>query len=162
MRRLSSASWIGGNANFRSSRIVTPNAMSVQIITPTPGWTSKFPPPAAGTSVAMWSRPPIGSAAEEERDQAEDERVEHDRLGQREAEPLDRGDLVAHLGLASHRLDDLAEDEADADAGADRPEAGADAERDGLAGLAAVLLRVGGLGDLGDLADDRDVHCVLL
>src|SRR4051794_31665524 len=138
MRRLSSASWIGGNANFRSSRIVTPNAMSVQIITPTPGWTRKLPPPAAVTSVAMWSRPPIGSAAEEERDQAEDERVEHDRLGQREAEPLDRGDLVAHLGLARDRLDDLAEDVADADAGADRPEPGANAQRERL-GTAAAL-----------------------
>ena len=75
---------------------------------------------------------------EEERDQAEDERVEHDRLGQREAEPLDARDLFAHLGLAGHRLDHLAEDVADADARADRAEPGADAERDRLAGLAAV------------------------
>ena len=51
------------------------------------------------------------------------------------------GDLVAHLGLAGDRLDHLAEDVADADAGADGAEAGADAERDRLAGLAAVLLR---------------------
>src|SRR4051794_19747158 len=121
-RRLSSASWIGGKANLRRSRIVTPNAISVQTITPTPGWTRKLPLPAAVTC-----RAPI-ALTEEEGDQAEDERVEHDRLGEREAQPLDRCDLVAHLGLAGDRLDDLAEDVADADAGTDRPEAGADAQ----------------------------------
>ena len=90
----------------------------------------------------------IAIGLEEEGDQAEDERVEHDRLGQGEAQPLDRGDLVLHLGLASHGLDDLAEDEADADARADGAEAGADAEGDRLAGGLAV-----GLCDLdGDLA----------
>src|SRR3954467_13986903 len=138
MRRLSRASWMRGNASLRRSRIVTPNAISVQIITPTPGWTRKLPPPAAVTSVAMWSRPPIG-LAEEERDQAEDERVEHDRLGQREPEPLDGGDLVAHLGLARDRLDDLAEDVADADAGAHGTEAATDAEGDRPAGGLAVV-----------------------
>ena len=45
-------------------------------------------------------------------------------------------DLVAHLRLAGDRLDHLAEDDADADAGADRAEAAADAEADRLAGLA--------------------------
>src|SRR3954449_9741384 len=116
--------------------IVMPNAISVQIITPMPGWTRKFPPPEAVTSdvcrLAIRLR-------EEEGDQAEDERVEHDRLGEREAQPLDRGDLVAHLGLAGHRLDHLAEDVSDADARADRPEAGADAESDRLDRLRRVL-----------------------
>src|SRR3954453_2633121 len=102
-----------------------PNATSVQIITPIPGWTRKFPPPEAVTTdvcrLAIRLR-------EEECDQAEDERVEHDRLGEREAQPLDRCDLVTHLGLAGDRLDHLAEDVADADAGTDRPEAGADAQ----------------------------------
>src|SRR3954462_369144 len=138
IRRLSSASWIGGNANLRSSRIVTPNAISVQIITPTPGLTRKSPPPAAMTL----SEPIV--LREEEGDQAEDERVEHDRLGQGEAQPLDRRDLVAHLGLAGHRLDDLAEDEADAHARADGAEAGADAEGDRaqtLGGRVATSLR---------------------
>ena len=55
-------------------------------------------------------------------------------------------DLVAHLRLAGDRLDHLAEDVADADAGADRAEAGADAERDRLAGVGAVRLRIGRLG----------------
>ena len=72
---------------------------------------------------------------EEERDQAEDERVEGDRLAEREAEPADRLELVPHLGLAGDRLDLLAEDDADADAGADRAEPGADAEGDRLAGV---------------------------
>jgi hypothetical protein len=71
---------------------------------------------------------------EEEGDQAEDEGVEGDRLGQREAEPADALQLVFHLGLAGNRLDLLAEDEADADAGADRAEAGADTEGNCLAG----------------------------
>src|SRR3954454_10312098 len=146
MRRLSRASWMRGNASLRRSRIVMPNAISVQIITPTPGWTRKLPLPAAVTSVAMWSRPPIG-LAEEERDQAKDKRVEHDRLGQREAEPLDRGDLVAHLGLARDRLDDLAEDDADADAGADGAQATAHAEGDRLARVRTVL---GGGKDEGE------------
>src|SRR3954449_12138701 len=109
-----------------------PNAISVQIITPAPGLTRKSPPPDAVTSA------PIG-LREEERDQAEDARVEHDRLGEREAEPLDRRDLVTHLRLARDRLDHLAEDVADADAPADRAEAGSDAQRDCL----AVLARLG-------------------
>src|SRR4051812_18581902 len=157
--RFSSASWMRGNASLRSRSSVMPNASSVQIIRPTFGVTRKLPSPpplsvAAKTSPLSLSR--LIRLRQEERDQAEDERVEHDRLGQGETEPLDRGDLLAHLGLARHRLDDLAEDEADADAGADRPEAGADAERDGLAGLAPVLLRVGGLGE--DV-DDLEIHC---
>src|SRR3954468_6886588 len=110
-----------------------PNPLSVQIITPMPGWTRKFPPPDDAAMV-MWCRAPI-RLREEEGDQAEDERVEHDRLGEGEAEPLDRRDLVAHLGLARDRLDHLAEDVADADARPDRPQAGADAEGDRLDGL---------------------------
>src|SRR4051794_30709314 len=128
-------------------------------MSPTFGVTRKLPPLDSSAATTVTTAV-IG--LEEEGDEAEEEGVEADRLREGEAEPLDRRDLVAHLGLARHRLDDLAEDEADADARADGAEAGADAERDGLAGLAAVLLRVGGLGDLGDLADDRDVHCVLL
>src|SRR4051794_6760566 len=102
-RRLSSASWIGGDANLRRGRNVIPNAISVQIITPTPGWTRKLPLPDAVTFRVLIALP------EEERDQAEDEGVEHDRLGQRETEPLDGRDLVAHLGLSGDRLDHLAE-----------------------------------------------------
>ena len=45
------------------------------------------------------------------------------------------GDLVAHLRLAGDGLDDLAEDDADADAGAHGAEAAADAEGDRLAGV---------------------------
>src|SRR5256885_2441231 len=92
--------------------------------------------------------------SEEERDEAEDERVEHDRLGEREAEPLDRGDLVAHLRLAGDRLDHLAEDEADADARTDRAQAGADAERDGLEALLGHILA----GRLGERCERVDVH----
>src|SRR3712207_5435632 len=89
---------------------------------------------------------------EEERDEAEDEGVEDDRLGQCEAEPLDRRDLVTHLGLAGHRLDDLAEDVADADARADRAEARADTEGD-------ALQPVGGVSPLSEREKKREkVH----
>src|SRR3712207_3704550 len=127
-----------------------PNARSVQIISPTPGWTRKFPdPPEAITEGAVSI---VGLAArEEERDQAEDEGVEHDRLGEREAQPLDRGDLVAHLGLARDGLDDLAEDVAHAHARADRAEAGADAEGDGLQAVADGLLAA----TLGERSEQR-------
>ena len=78
---------------------------------------------------------------EEEGDEARHQAVEEARLGEREAEPLDAGDLVAHLGLAGDRLDHLAEDDADADAGADGAEAAADAEGDRLARVSAVVGR---------------------
>src|SRR5215207_7389978 len=74
------------------------------------------------------------SGLEEEGDEAEDERVEGDRLGLREAEPADALKLVFHLRLAGDRLDLLTEDEADADTGADRAEPSADAEGDRLTG----------------------------
>src|SRR3954470_9409205 len=135
-----------------------PNAISVQIITPIPGWTRKFPLPAATT--VMSCRVAI-RLREEEGDQAEDERVEHDRLGEGEAEPLDRGNLVAHLGLARDRLDHLAEDVADADARADRAEARADAERDRLDRLGR-LLRVTLREQVGDDCGVGQVHEGLL
>src|SRR4051812_551520 len=139
-----------GNAARRRTSSVMPNAISVQIITPMPGWTRKFPPPDA---VTVMSCKVAIRLREEEGDQAEDERVEHDRLGEGEAEPLDRGDLVAHLGLAGDRLDHLAEDVADGDARADRAETGADAESDRLDCLCGF--RIG--EDVGD--DSRDeVH----
>src|SRR3954451_5425129 len=119
-----------------------PNAISVHTMSPSPGVTRKLPPSsfeAARTRVTPMS----DTAAidlEEECDQAEDERVEHDRLGEREPKPLDARDLLAHLRLARDRLDHLAEDVAHADARADRPEAGAHAERDGLEAVRRRLL----------------------
>src|SRR5215211_3788766 len=83
--------------------------------------------------------PPGPWALEEEGDEARHQPVEEARLGEREAEPLDRGDLVAHLRLAGDGLDDLPEDDADADAGAHGAEAAANTERDRLAGVGAVL-----------------------
>src|ERR671917_96224 len=126
-----------------------PNAISVQSISPSSGVTRKLPPSsffaAARTRVRpMWGKPPM--ALEEERDQAEDERVEDDRLGEREAEPLDARDLLAHLRLAGDRLDHLAEDVPHADARPDRPETGADAESDRLEAVRRRLLGGGHLG----------------
>jgi hypothetical protein len=75
---------------------------------------------------------------EEEGDEARHEPVEEARLGEGEAEPLDAGDLVAHLRLARHGLDHLAEDDADADAGAHGAETAAHAEGDRLACISAI------------------------
>src|ERR1043165_7689898 len=71
-------------------------------------------------------------------EQAADEAVEDDRLGERDPEPLDARELAAELGLAGDRLDHRAEDVADADAGTERAEADAERERDRLAGLRDV------------------------
>src|SRR3954471_21069489 len=97
--RSSSAAEIFGNANLLSTYIVMPNAISVQIINPMPGWTRKLPPPsssaATGRAAAMME---IGSfGLEEEGDQAEDKRVERAGLGEGEAEPADALRLVRHL-----------------------------------------------------------------
>jgi len=95
---------------------------------------------------------------EEEGEEAGHEAVEHACLREREAQPLDGGDLVAHLGLAGDGLDDLAEDVADADGRAEGAHAAAEAEGDRLAGFgnagAGFRLREGG--------DDREVHGCLL
>src|SRR5690349_16965863 len=96
-----------------------PKTMSVQIISPTFGETRKLLLLAAETVIGL----------EEEGDQARHEAVEEARLGEGESEPLDAGDLVAHLRLARHRLDDLAEDDADADTGAHGAETTADTQR---------------------------------
>src|SRR5687768_9880784 len=76
---------------------------------------------------------------ENEGEQAADQAVEDDGLGEREAEPLDAGQLAAELGLARDGLDHRAEDVADADAGAERAEADAEGQRDRLPGVDAVL-----------------------
>src|SRR5215216_7517388 len=86
---------------------------------------------------------------EEERDQAEDERVEGNGLRQREPEPADRLQLVLHLGLAGDGLDLLAEDDADAHTGPDGSEPGPDAERDRLAGIGDP-----GIGDATRLGNE--------
>src|SRR5215218_9848750 len=115
--------------------IDTPNRNSVQTISPTLGLTRKLPP--LSSAAKMTVERVIG--LEEEGDQARHEPVEEARLGEREAEPLDAGDLVAHLRLTRDRLDDLAEDDADADAGAHGAQAAAHAERDRLARVRAVV-----------------------
>src|SRR5918997_2561208 len=139
--RRSSASWMRGKATFQRMNIDTPKRNSVHAISPTPGLTRKLPPssspPASVAKTSVLVRVASIGLLEEERDEARDEAVEEARLGECEAEPLDAGDLVAHLGLARHGLDDLAEDDADADAGAHGAEAAAHAEGDRLARVRA-------------------------
>src|SRR5687768_4812212 len=67
--------------------------------------------------------------------QTADEAVEHDCLGEREAEPLDARQLATQFRLPCDGLDHAAENVADADAGAERAEADAERERDRLAGI---------------------------
>jgi hypothetical protein len=55
-----------------------------------------------------------------------DQPVEETGFGQSETQPLNAGDLIAHLGLARDGLDHLSEDDPDADAGADGAKATAD------------------------------------
>src|SRR5688500_6767117 len=130
--RFSSASRIRGKASFESANIVTRKVSSVQIIRPGAGETRKLPPSSSAAASVAASRsgpaisPMTSIGLEEEGDQTEDERVEGDSLGEGESEPADALQLARHLGLARHRLDLLAEDDADADAGADRAEPGAD------------------------------------
>ena len=68
-------------------------------------------------------------------ERAESARVEAEqrqRLGERDAEEHGGADRALHLGLAGHRLDRVADHEADADAGADGRGAVHDAGTDGL------------------------------
>src|SRR3954452_14057199 len=153
LARLSSASWIRGNATLLSTYIVIPKTSSVQIIRPRFGETRKLPAEssaASGRAMCVIA----STGLEEECDQAEDEGVERDGLGEGEAQPANRLEVVLHLGLARDRLDLLTEDEADPDAGSDRAEPGTDAQRDRLPGV-----RDAGVGDPARrLRDGQDVH----
>src|SRR5438552_9031584 len=75
---------------------------------------------------------PGGPLNQHVRQDRAEQSVEHDGLGQREAEPLNPLQLAAELGLACDRLDHRAEDVADADTGAERAEADAEREPDRL------------------------------
>src|SRR5581483_5091916 len=141
-RRSSITLWIGPNAYLRSTKNVTPKAISVQIIRP---GTTLIRPDAATIPIEL---------DEHVAEQAADEAVEDDGLGQREAQPLDPLQLAAQLGLARDRLDHRAED--DADAGAERAEADAERERDRLAGVGDVA------GDGGDERECGHVSVFLL
>src|SRR5690348_9658700 len=85
----------------------------------------------------------IRASDEDVREQAADEAVEDDGLGQREAEPLDALQLAAELRLPRDGLDHRAEDVADADARAERAEADAERQRDRLSGLRDIAGRRG-------------------
>src|SRR5215211_7371632 len=75
-------------------------------------------------------------------EQTAEQGVEDDGLSERETEPLDARELAAKFGLAGDGLDHRAEDVPDADAGADGPEADADAERDRLSEVGDVSGRL--------------------
>ena len=81
---------------------------------------------------------PGGPLNQHVRQDRAEQSVEHDGLGQREAEPLNPLQLAAELGLACDLLDHRAEDVADADTGAERAEADAERESDRLPGFRNV------------------------
>ena len=87
-RRSSIVFWIGPKAYFFSTKSVIANAISVQIIRP-------------GTTLirALAATSGLHCLDEDVGEQAADEAVEHDRLGECEAEPLDALKLPAQLGL---------------------------------------------------------------
>src|ERR1700722_8213200 len=80
------------------------------------------------------ARAPFPLGDDERGQEAGHEAVEEAGLGEGEAQPLQLRDLVSHLRLAGGGLDRLAEDDADADAGADRAESAADTQADRLSG----------------------------
>src|ERR1700742_1935414 len=96
-----------------------PNSSSVHTISPTLGVMRNEPPEAAVTGAGIATSAPRRGGA----------RPRPRRTGpppRSDAEPLDLGDLVTHLRLAGHRLDDLAEDDPDADAGTDGTQSASD------------------------------------
>src|SRR4051794_8436042 len=91
-RRWSMIPWMRPNARRRSRKKVIANAITVQTMRP-------------GTTEM---RPAKGAAVEQDQDVGEqpaDQAVEDAGLGEREAEPLDAGELAAELGLAGDGLD---------------------------------------------------------
>src|SRR5215212_10674434 len=72
-------------------------------------------------------------------EQAADQAVEDNGLGEGEPEPHDPLQLAAQLGLARDRLDHRAEDVPDADACTEGAEADAERERDRLPRIRAVV-----------------------
>ena len=121
-----------GNTAFVRMNSEIANTTSVQIVSPTLGVISQELD-ARNTAVGS-----VG--LEEEGDEAADQAVEEGCLGEREPEPLDRGDLVSHLRLAGHRLDHLAEQHPDAGTGPGGAAAGPDPEGDRLPGLLANVV----------------------
>ena len=70
-----------------------------------PGLIRKLPLDAASTVWVIGVSAASMASDDERREQAGDQAVEEARLGQREAQPLELGDLVAHLRLARDRFD---------------------------------------------------------
>src|SRR6266516_3450835 len=103
--------------------------MIVQIIRPGVTWISGFDAS-------------IGLDQDVGEDRAE-QAVEHDRLGQGEAQPLNALQLTAELRLAGDGLDHRAEDVPDTDAGTERAETDAEGEADGLPGVRDRRVRSG-------------------
>src|SRR5690349_9934875 len=91
--RRSSACAIRGNASFHRTNIEMPKRSSVQIISPTLGVIRNEPLEAAVVAIELLQDPG---------EQACDQAVEEHSLGQRESEPLDARDLIAHLRLAGN------------------------------------------------------------
>src|SRR5665811_80650 len=129
-RRSSMVFWICAKPKRLRTRKTIRKQTSVQIIRP--GTTVIRELAATGISKIRF---PLD---QDEGQEAADQTVEDDGLGQREADPHDSLKLTAQLRLARDRLDHRAEDVAQADAGAERAEADTESERERLSHLGDV------------------------
>src|SRR5215469_10868649 len=85
------------------------------------------------------------------------------RLGQREADPQEAGEAALSLGLAGDRLHELPEDDADADAGANRREAVGECSQVDDVELVRVTGRAWAAGcDIEQVMQvHRELHCCI-
>src|SRR5690606_33112960 len=142
--RSSSTAFMRGSTNFMKTATKITRKIADQKISSGSGMSSLQP----GTSPPASAR--IISAASE--DQAGDDRQQREDLGERDTDQHGGLQLRAHLGLTGLRLGGLADEDAEADARADRGEAVADgrdvaghlSEDRGLHGCFLSLCRVGG------------------
>ncbi len=98
-------------------------------------------PRRTNNGLAAPTRGTGGCGSDELEEDEDHEADEGERLGERDAEEHGRLDLAGRLGLAGHGLHGLADEVADADAGADGGEAVGDT---GAAGAGDALGVVGG------------------
>src|SRR5687768_10216069 len=88
-------------------------------------WKASFQPStlkASKNPPMRWLLVRARSARDEDEEQAHDERVDPDRLCERDAEDVRHEDRAGCLGIATERLHRLADGDAETDARADGPE----------------------------------------
>src|SRR5215204_4669837 len=139
--RAASVAFRAGKANFHSAK-KTMRKASPATISSTSGGISTLMPPASSSPTASAARINVFSIGaflsasvlvpgRDSDDERQHEAEQRQRLDERDTEEHRRAHHAGRLGLPSHRLDRLAHQEADADAGADGGEAVDEALADG-------------------------------